>query len=473
MNPTPNEPQLTSGATPREVADALKPLVDFAAPPLSLPQLQQLLDERLTPHLMRYDQPTFHSMFNAFPSAAAQVGAQLALSWNQGVTNWQVSPGGAMLEELCCAALCRLFQLGPDADATFMYSGTYANQQALYLALHRHAERRGFDLAQQGLAGFAQHGKGARPVVLASQDAHFSMRHAVRMLGLGEESLLLLPLDAERRIDVAVARTILAELAPQRELLCLVATAGTTVTGAVDPIAPLAELCAAHGGWLHVDGAYGYAYKLAPQWAHLFAGDDLADSITWDPHKQLGAPIPSSLLFVRNWRDFNRMAIHSGYFNRTQASADDVEMPAPNPGLKSPPTTRPLAALPLVTILRGLGLDGVVTELRAHLQAIHNLAQRLAHEPYIELCHRPATGILCFRVTPPNHSPSQLDAVQRQIYEYIMASGRRTISLAQLDARTVLRLVVVSAAVTLDELMETVRIARDFGVYGPAGTVDA
>ncbi|MCB0094665.1 MAG: hypothetical protein KDE46_03050, partial [Caldilineaceae bacterium] len=71
MNSTPNEPQLTSGATPREVADALKPLVDFAAPPLSLPQLQQLLDERLTPHLMRYDQPTFHSMFNAFPSAAA------------------------------------------------------------------------------------------------------------------------------------------------------------------------------------------------------------------------------------------------------------------------------------------------------------------------------------------------------------------------------------------------------------------
>ncbi|MEZ4658315.1 MAG: pyridoxal-dependent decarboxylase [Caldilineaceae bacterium] len=275
MNPMENDFKLTSGAAPAVVADALAPLVDFQAAPLPLEQLQEMLDERLTPHLMRYDLPTFHSMFNAFPSAAAQVGAQLALAWNQGVTNWQVSPGGAMLEELCCAALCRLFGLGPAADATFMYSGTYANQQALYLALHRYAERCGFDLAQGGLAGFARQGKLERLAVLVSQDAHFSMRHAVRMLGLGEESLIGLPLDAERRIDVAAARTLLAQMQDTLELVCLVATAGTTSTGAVDPIAPLAELCAEHGGWLHVDGAYGYAYKLVPEWSHLFAGDEL------------------------------------------------------------------------------------------------------------------------------------------------------------------------------------------------------
>lgn len=458
---TSNEPMLTSGANPAEVAAALATIVDFQAEPLAEEKLQALLLQRLAPHLMRYDLPTFHSMFNSFPSPAALVGAQMALAWNQGVTNWQVSPGGAMLEELCCAALCRLFGLAADADATFMYSGTYANQQALYLALHRHAERCGFDLAQQGMAGFARRNKLERLTVLVSQDAHFSMRHAVRMLGLGEENLLPLPLDAERRIDVAAARAQLQELNGAREPICLVATAGTTSTGAVDPVEPLAELCAEHKCWFHIDGAYGYAYKLVAEWSHLFAGDERADSITWDPHKQLGVPIPSSLLFVRNGRDFGRMAIHSGYFNRREENS----LQPPNPGLKSPPTTRPFAALPLVTALRGMGLKGIEAELHAHLFAIRETARRLKQMDMVELCHAPDTGILCFRITPPHQSAPALNLLQRQIYDHIMATGERTVSLTQLDERTVLRLVVVSSAVTVEELMQTVLVARDFALH--------
>lgn len=127
------------------------------------------------------------------------------------------------------------------------------------------------------------------------------------------------------------------------------ATAGTTNTGAIDPIEALADLCAKTGAWLHVDGAYGYAYKLVPAWADRFAGDDQADSIVWDPHKQLGAPIPNSVLFVKQKNEFARMTLHSSDFNRP----GDV---APNPGLKSPPSTRPMSALPLVTILRGQGI---------------------------------------------------------------------------------------------------------------------
>ena len=141
-----------SGATPAEVAADLAQLVHFEERGLPPSELQALLDERLLPHLMRYDLPSFQSMFNAFPPDEAQLGGRLALATNQGVTNWQVSPGGATLEELCGRALCRLFGLGDGAGATFMYSGTYGNQQALYMALHRHAERQGFDLAQNELA---------------------------------------------------------------------------------------------------------------------------------------------------------------------------------------------------------------------------------------------------------------------------------------------------------------------------------
>ena len=214
----------------------------------------------------------------------------MALATNQGVTNWQVSPGGAMLEELCGRALCDLFGLAPSSDATFLYSGTYANQEALYLALHRHAERCGFDLAEQGVAGF-EHPE--QLTVLISEDAHFSIKHAVRMLGLGERTIVRLPLDSQRRIDVAKAEAIVAGL-ENRQIVCVIATAGTTSTGAVDPIGPLADLCERTGAWLHVDGAYGYAYQLVPEWSARFDGHERADSITWDPHKQLGVPIPNS-----------------------------------------------------------------------------------------------------------------------------------------------------------------------------------
>ncbi len=373
------------------------------------------------------------------------------LHYNQGVTNWQVSPGGAVLEESCCQALCKLFNLGLEADATFMYSGTYANQQALYMALHRHAEHHGFDLSQKGIMGFKDPTK---LTILASQEAHFSLKHAVRMLGLGEWSLVLLPLDENRRIDINALRKKVGELVHSRDIFCMVATAGTTTTGAIDPIDEMADLCAETGAWLHVDGAYGYAYKLVPDWADKYRGDDRADSIVWDPHKQLGAPIPNSVLFIKDKADFTRMALHSSYFNRPGEEA-------PNPGLKSPPSTRPMSALPLVTILRGQGLGKVIEGLKSPLVAIHALADTLNTQADVEVLHLPDTGILCFRMRPQGTPNQDLDALQLHLYQRIMSAGERTISVTNLDGTTALRLVVVSPHTTYDDLWETIQVLRN------------
>ncbi len=432
--------KLTSGATPAEVAADLQPLIDFQDDGLPSADLERLLEQQLIPHLMRYNSPTFQSMFNAFPLPEAQIGADLMHRTNQGVTNWQVSPGGAMLEEITGRALCRLFGLAETADATFMYSGTYANQQALYMALHRFAARKGVDLGEEGVLGMGEKGV----AVLVSADAHFSLRHAVRMLGLGERALVKLPVDGHRRIDPLQARQIAADLtAAGREIVCIVGTSGTTSTGSIDPLEPLAEIAAAHQAWFHVDGAYGYAYKLVPEWAGRFAGDTRADSITWDPHKQLGVPIPNSILFVKNGLDFGRMSLYSGYFNR----AEDVE---PNPGLKSPPTTRPFSALPLVTLLRGRGLAQIRADLRAPLEAIRQLYDELQQRPDFEPCHEPDTGILCFRQVGPAARPV------REVYEAVMRSGERSISTTKLDGEMVLRLALVQPRTGIEDLWETI-----------------
>ena len=443
-----------SGASPEQVAEDLKPLVDFQDEGLSLPVLRQLLEKRLFPHLMNYEVPEFQSMFNCIPEEGAKFGAVIALQFNQGVTNWQVSPGGAMLEELCCRSLCGLFGLDQGSDATFMYCGTYANQQALYMALHRKAEEQGFDFSQKGLQGFEDP---ANLSILTSEDAHFSVRHAVRMLGLGEENLILLSVDKNRRIDLEKMKRTLAELKDRKDIFCVVATAGTTSTGSVDPILLIAQVCQKYGIWLHVDGAYGLAYCLVPEWEHLFAGRELADSVSWDPHKQFGVPIPSSVLFVKRKEDFERMALYSDYFN-------PAEDPKPNPGLKSAPSTRPFSALALVTSLLYQGKKKVVERLRAPLTAIKEAADRIQHQPGIELSLRPDTGILCFRVMPKGFPKNKLNDLQEYIYNQVMQKGKRTLSKTKLGEKSVLRLVAVSPVLSSENLIETIAYARAIGM---------
>jgi L-2,4-diaminobutyrate decarboxylase len=446
-----------SGASAEKVAEDLKPLVDFTEEGLPLPELRQLLEERLLPHLMNYDMPGFQSMFNVIPEEGAKFGADIALQHNQGVTNWQVSPGGAMLEELCVKALCRLFEFAQDADATFMYCGTYANQHALYLALHKQAEKEGFDLNMKGLQGFKNPG---RLAVLTSEEAHFSLNHAVRTLGIGEQGLILLKVDKNRRIDVDKLKEKLDELSGQKDIFCVVATAGTTSTGSVDPIQPIAEICQKSGIWLHVDGAYGFAYCLVPEWEHLYQGRELADSLSWDPHKQLGVPIPNSVLFLKRQKDFGRLTLFGKYFN---PEGD----PKPNPGLKSPPSTRPLSALSVVTSLRYQGKNKLINRLRAPLAAVKETAERLKNEPGVELMHNPDTGILCFRVIPKEFPKDGLNALQEYVYDRIMSEGTRTVSKTMLGQDTVLRLVAISPSLTSDDFMETVGCAQSIAEEYP------
>ncbi len=147
------------------------------------------------------------------------------------------------------------------------------------------------------------------------------------------------------------------------------------------------------------------------------------------------------------------MAVYSEYFNRP----DD---PRPNPGLKSPPSTRPLTALALVTSIRYQGMKKVIQALEAPVMAIRELAQELDSATGIEIAHRPDTGILCFRMVPEGFTQDKLNRLQEHIFDRIMSGGKSTISITKLDDKTVLRLVAVTPRVTYQSLMEAVSEAR-------------
>ena len=231
------------------------------------------------------------------------------------------------------------------------------------------------------------------------------------------------------------------------------ATAGTTATGSVDPLGEIAAVCKEHDVWLHADGAYGFGYALVPEWQPLYSGAELADSITWDPHKQFGAPIPSSVIFARREEDLFRMAIFSSYFNRE----DSAE---PNPGLKSIPTTRPLSALPLVTSILYQGLSGVIGRLRKPLLVIREICDYLEDQPGMKVVHRPDTGILCFRVVPEGLPDDRLSELQQHVYETLLRDGKRSLSISELDGETCLRIVALSPSVTVEAVRETLLQVR-------------
>ncbi|MCG3220607.1 MAG: aspartate aminotransferase family protein [Candidatus Heimdallarchaeota archaeon] len=438
-----------SGASPTKVMEDLQPLVDFQEEGISTEKLNQMLEEKLLPHLMKYNQPGFLSMFNDFPEKGAKMGAKLALEYNQGVTDWYVSPGGAMLEELCIKALCSLFKLDAESDGTFMYSGTYANQEALYLALHWKAEQKGFDFAQEGFKGFENP---ERLVVLTSIDAHFSLKHAVRILGLGEKNLLTLKVDENRRIDIPKMEEAITKLHENHDIFCVVVTTGTTSTGSIDNVQQISKVCQRIGAWLHVDGAYGLAYSLVPEYKERFRGIELADSVSWDPHKQFGTPIPNSVLFVRRKEDFNRMALRSDYIYREGESV-------PSPGLKSPPSTRPFSALPLVTSIKYQGISKILERLRSPLQAIEAVYNLLKTDSEIELCNKPETGIICFRIKDEQISENQMNHFLKLVYEEVISGRKHSISFTKLGDKAVLRLVAITPT-TAETLMKTVSYVK-------------
>src|ERR671933_2517692 len=139
-----------------------------------------------------------------------------------------------------------------------------------------------------------------RAVVYASDQAHATVARALRVLGFGAEQFRVLESDAAQRLDPgAVAAAVADDRAAGREPFCVVATAGTTSTGAVDPLAELADLCAAEDLWLHVDGAYGAPAALAPSGRALLGGLERADSVVLDPHKWLFQPYEAGCALVR------------------------------------------------------------------------------------------------------------------------------------------------------------------------------
>jgi aromatic-L-amino-acid/L-tryptophan decarboxylase len=304
-------------------------------------------------------------------------------------------------------------------------------------------------------------------VVYLSDQTHSSLARAARTLGFRPEQVRVIPTDGRARMRVDALRTaIAADEAAGRMPLLVVANAGTTATGAVDPFHELSQICRERNIWLHVDGAYGAFACLSERGRHALAGMELADSITLDPHKWLYQPVELGALLVRDGSALRRGFEISPEFLKDVEAADG-EVNFSDRGLQ---LTRSCRALKLWISLRYFGVSAFRTAIDYCLDLALHAQDRIESSPELELMSPASLGVVTFRRHPSDvDDEAILERINASIAEQIERGGEVFISTARVRGRYVLRLCILNHSTSQAEVDRALELAATLPVEAAAG----
>lgn len=310
----------------------------------------------------------------------------------------------------------------PAADGHFTSGGTISNVTALAAARRRVLP----DVRSEGVGG-------RRLALYCSAEAHASIVRAAELLGLGSGAVRALPQRADRGIDPeAVARAIADDRAAGVLPMAVVATAGTTLTGAIDPMEPLAEICAAEGVWLHVDGAYGAPAAAVPSAGDRFRGMDRADSLTVDPHKWLYLPKACGAILVRDPE-----ILQATFGHPKSYMPDDDELP--NAVDHTLEYSRPFRALKLWLAFRVHGAARFRTAIERNLAHAQLLYQLVSEHPRLHALTGPPTlSILPFQHLPEDPNVD-VNAHNARVARRLQRDGHVWVASAVVDDAVAIR----------------------------------
>lgn len=343
-------------------------------------------------HSMHMSHPRIFGLFNPAPLPVAAFAELPAAFLNQSVDAWKAAPAATHLEMRLIRWMNDLIGFGPRAFGVFTSGGGVANAIALKMARDRALG-----------PGSRRHGPPSRLVgrlrVYASDQAHFSIPRSLDLLGLGEEALVRIPVDGRMkmrldRLDEAMRRDRARRLVP----MAVVATAGTTNTGNIDPLRATARVARAHRVHFHVDAAYGGAFLVSDRYRDRLAGIERADSVTVDPHKWLFQPFSLGGLFVRNGRALNQsFRIEPGYLKK-ELEAEPDRLDFYHYSLEG---SRPFRGLKLWFSLKCLGRRGLGRLVDRTMDVAVYLDQRVRSLDCFEPFHAPMEcASVCFRYLP-------------------------------------------------------------------------
>lgn len=381
---------------------------------------------RAEPGIVRTPSPRYFGFVTGGVTPAALAGDWLASAIDQNPATWLLSPAAAQTELTAIRWLLDLFGLPLSWSGAFTTGATMANLSGLAAARQWASERLGFDASTDGLGG--------RPAiaVLGSTEVHQSALKALGLLGLGRDSITLIP-SRNGAIDLDL---FAAQLSRTEGPAIVIANAGEVNTGAFDDIRAVAELCAGHqkGAWLHVDAAFGLYAALAPSHSYLLEGIDLADSVASDAHKWLNVPYDCGIVFVRDSR-YSRRAFggSAAYLSTT----GDPQLW--NAFEHVPEFSRRFRALSVWCSLRSLGRNGYRSVVERSIRNAHEFATWVEQYPGLELMAPATLNILCFRFLPPDSKTSDGDLINARGIEHIQRSGTAYVSGTRWDGKAAIR----------------------------------
>jgi glutamate/tyrosine decarboxylase-like PLP-dependent enzyme len=408
----------------------------------------QKLERDLFTNIMHLDHPRFFAFVPSPSNFVSVMADSLASGFNVFAGTWLESSAAAEIELVTVDWLRQELGLPEAAGGLFVSGGSMANLTALAVACRVRKVPR----------------KSRRPLVYCSDQTHSSLERGLRVLGFESSQIRKLRSDNRFRLRVSDLRSQLVnDRKAGRIPFCVIGNAGTTSTGAVDPLAEIAELCNEEEMWFHVDGAYGAASIMCNRGRGLLGGIERADSLSIDPHKWMFQPYEIGCVLVRNnqWlRDtFRILPEYLKDIDRSQKEVNFCDY-----GIQ---LTRGFRALKLWMSLEVFGVESFRKAVERGLTLAEFAEKELRRSSSKWQVVTPASmGIVTFRFTPESPhrlSSSRIDMMNQQLVNKMQAQGFAMISSTVLRGQTVLRMCTINPRARENDIRQTIRMLGRWG----------
>jgi aromatic-L-amino-acid decarboxylase len=420
------------------------------------------VDRLIVPGMVHWSHPMFLGYFGWTTTAPGILGEIITAPLNVNAMTWRTCPAATELEMVVIDWLRQWLGLPDEFGGVVYDTASVGIMHALAVAREQAApSTRTLGLTNRDLPRFR---------IYTSDQAHSAAEKSAIALGIGEENVRRVPSDNEFRMEISTLRRMIAQDRQEAfQPLAVVATVGTTSSASVDPIPEIAKICREEKMWLHIDGAYGGAFTMIPEYKWVSRGWEMADSIVVNPHKTLFVPLDFSVLYVRDLERLRR--VFTLVPEVLRGDTIEGEKNYMDYGIQ---LGRRFRALKAWVIWRSLGREGIVACLREQIRLANLFASWIKSDNRFELAAPVSMGVVCFRFvgpvagivdaglgSPTPATTDDIDKLNSEIVERINASGRAYLTQTKLRRLTVMRIGLGNVLTTEEHLRKAWEIIQE------------
>jgi L-2,4-diaminobutyrate decarboxylase len=417
--------------------------------------LEELKDIYLNDCIHFHD-PKYIAHLNCPILTPTLVAEAFVSSLNSSMDTYDQSTGATFIELKLVEWTIEKLGYPKNADGIFTSGGTQSNMMGLLLA-RDHYIKKHFDIDPK-MDGLPPEASKFR--VLCSEVSHFSLKKNLSLLGLGQNAVVPVAVDADFKMNTNALKKVIQQ---QKDLgnipIAVVGTAGTTDFGSIDPLSEIAAIADQNELWFHVDAAYGGGLLISNTHKYKLDGIELSDSVTIDYHKTFYQPVSSSGFFMRNKSFIDYIKYHADYLNSKEQEDEGI----PNMVKKSIQTTRRFDALKLWFTLRMIGTEGLSSYMEKAMENTQFTAELLQNRDDFEIIHNPEISAIVFRYTPFKENGASFCALNSYIRKAIFNEGKAIITSTKVYNEVFLKFTLLNPLTTPKDIEEIIDLIVHHG----------